>query len=180
MERNGQAPWTSRHSYHFSRDTRIGILISTVIMLTIAAGLFICTFIKQRTLSNLAQHEQVLTKEVMQLDELNNQKKILEADSQQLDLRLTKIQKVICSSKNNPHQYLRYIEHIIPEHMILTNFIFNRKTIRFEGLSSRIQEITKFMRLLSKSNLVKTPRLITLDRNRKDGQTRFVIDVKKI
>ena len=180
MEHNGQAPWTTRRGYRFSQDTRIGFLISAVIMLAMAAGLFICTFIKKRSLDRLIQHENVLIKEVTQLYELNNQKKILEADSQQLDLRLTKIQKVICSSKNNPHQYLRYIEHIIPEHMILTNFIFNRKTIRLEGLSSHIQEITKFMRLLSKSNLVKTPRLITLDRNRKDRQTRFVIDVKKI
>ncbi len=180
MEYNKQAPWNMGRNTTFSRSMRVWLVLSAFLISSLSIGLFIYSFIKKREIDSLVQHENLLTQEVAKLDELNNQKKILETDAQQLDLRLTKIQNVICTTKNNPHQYLRFIEQSIPGNTLLSQFIFNRKNIRLEGLSSRIQEVTGFMRSLSKSKLVKSPRLITLDRNRKDGQIRFVIDVKKI
>lgn len=176
MEHNEHIMWTRRRGY-LSRSMRLGLLLSGLFLLGVVSALFAYTMVKRNALDRLVCYEQELTQEVVQLDVLNSQKKQLETESQQLDIRFAKIQKVTCTNKNNPYPYLHSIEKFIPDHVVLTLFAFDRKTIRLEGLANKVQEVTKFMRLLSKSKLVKSPQLATLDRSKKNSQVRFVINV---
>lgn len=167
---NGDTIWSKRQSYRLSQSMKwclLGVSISSAL---IALTLFIVTIIKYNELVKLRQHEQQLMHEVAELDTLNGQKKLLEDAKQQLEIRLNKIQKITCISKNNPYQYLRVIERIIPERVVLKNFIFDRTTIKLEGLAYTVQEVTMFMRALAQSKLVASPQLRALDRGKKKNK----------
>lgn len=164
--------WARRGGYRFMRKMRLWFLLSGIIFSLVLLALFIFTLVKRNTLAELKNYEQGLVREVSELDMLNSQKKLLETDGQQLDLRLEKVQKITCADKNNPHQYLRLIEQIIPEHVVLKSFSFNQTIIHLEGFSNTVQEVMKFMRALAKSKIVSLPQLTSLSRHKKNKEQR--------
>ena len=179
MEDQNQVTWSRGHGRRFSHHTRVFFWSMFLCLFVTGIGLCVYSVVRQRAFERLIQQEQTLVQEVTELDTLNNQKKILETDTQRLDMRLSKIQKVTCTSKNNPYPYLHAIEKIIPDNAVLTLFSFERKKIHLEGIAHRIQAVTTFMRTLAKSKVVKLPQLTTLERNKKDGTVRFVIKATK-
>lgn len=187
--------WSKRQGYRLPRTLKRWLLISGILVTIITLLLIIVTVVKNHELAEVKNYEYTLMQEVAELDVLSGQKKLLEDTKQQLDTRFGKIQKVTCVSKNNPYQYLRAIEKIIPERMVLTHFTFDRLTIKLEGAAYTVQEVTKFMRALAQSKLVKLPQLASLDRgkgkNKKklknvdhqenaEGSVQFIIDVTKV
>lgn len=170
--------WARRHGYRLTHSTKIWLITSTVIVATLILALIILTMVKQYTLAHLAHYQQELTQEVAELDTLNNQKKLCEADAKQLDQRWTKIQKITCSDKNNPYLYLQKLSKIIPDQVALTAFNFGHVNIRLEGIAPNVPEVTKFMSTLAKSGIFTLPKLVALDR-KKQSHVHFTIDVAK-
>lgn len=170
--------WARHRGYRLTHATKLWLFASAVTLATLILALIIVTMVKQYTLVHLAQHQQELTHEVAELDTLNNQKKLCEADAKQLDQRWAKVQKITCSDKNNPYLYLQKLSKIIPDQVALTAFNFGHTNIRLEGIAPNVPEVTKFMSALAKSGVFASPKLVALDR-KKQRHVHFTIDVAK-
>jgi len=171
--------WARRHGYRLTQSVKIWLIASTIVLGTLILGLVLFSMIKQYTVSRLAHYQQELTQEVIELDTLNNQKKLSESDAKQLDQRWAKVQKITCTSKNSPYLYLQKLSKIIPDQVALTEFNFGHTTIQLKGIAPNVQEVTKFMSMLAQSGIFSVPKLVALDRGKKHGQVQFTIDVAK-
>jgi Tfp pilus assembly protein PilN len=181
-----------RRSTNIRQHMRSWLIISIGFFAIVLLTLGIVTVIKNRALDDLKVYEQGLVQEIAELDNLLNQKKLLEEEQQKLSQRLDKMNTIGNTACNNPYQYLQKIATIIPDGVVLKSFVFDKK-MRLEGFSDTVQHVTQFMHLLAKTPIFKSIQLISMDRHKKTthdahdafdalgaGKVWFVIEVLKI
>lgn len=185
--------WMRRTHYRWSANSKKILWATVAGCAVLTTTLTIITMQKKKELADIGQLEEQLTHEVTELDILLGQKKLLEDLEKNLSTRLHKIQKVTCTSKNSPYPYLKLIERIIPDRVIITQFTFGNIIIRLEGYAYTTKEITTLMHALTQSKIVQAPKLVTINRRKSSdtkkinnlvleqepGTIHFIIDVKK-
>jgi len=169
--------FAERRSIHSKKRLYVWCVVTISLLILVLLALFILTVIKNDMLYDLSIYEATLTKEVSVLGRLKKEEKALQVINEGSQTKLSKIQKLSTIARNTPYKFLVEIADIIPDSIVLTSFSFDTKKIDLEGAADEVQGITHFMRALSQSKLLNSPKLISM--NRENNEIIFLIRISK-